>query len=487
MDGTAFSGAGASTKEHARGRWRHDLLSLFQRRRSLLLHSLEALVPMLCVPLVSWLWHRLGPILSLQAIEAGTAGWAQALSLFIPFVMHAFAPVRSSTSRLRPGTVALRYAGFAALALVSLWLLGARAWTVYAWLLLWLVVGYASVVLLQLATLRSVQRESVAIIGAGPTADRLVDEITRRSRRRVRIIGVFDDRAERCHGSLRRKGSVPRLIELGGRYAIDWVVIAMPDTTERRVQQLLQKLKSLSVRVAWSPSPAQLTTIPRTQLKYIAGALPVAVLAEPPIRHWGAAAKALEDYLLGGLLTLTLLPLMLVIALAIRIESPGPVLFRQRRHAWNNGEFDVLKFRSMRWVPHGAGRAPLRQTRRDDERITRLGRFLRRSSLDELPQLFNVLRGEMSLVGPRPHAVNMRTEDRLCEDIVETYAHRHRVKPGVTGWAQVNGFRGATHTAEQLRKRVELDLDYIERWSIWLDLKILLLTVWTVIRGRNAY
>ena len=487
MDGTAFSGADASTKDHARGRWRHDLLSLLQRRRSVLLRLFEALAPMLCVPVACWLWRSIGSSFWLRAIDAGTTEWAQAISLFVPFVMHSFTPLRPSPRELRPRDVALRYSVFAALTLVSAWLLGARSLPVYAWLLLWLSVGYLSVVALHLAALRSAQRETVAIIGAGPAADRLVDEIRRHSRHGVRIIGVFDDRADRSNGTLRPKGSVPRLLELGRRYAIDWIVIAMPDTTERRIEQLLQKLKSLSVRVAWSPSQAQLKTIPRAKLKYIAGTFPVTVLAEPPIRRWGAAAKGLEDYLLGGLLALGLLPLMLAIALAIRIESPGPVLFRQRRHAWNNGEFDVLKFRSMRWAPRTGGQAPLDQTRRDDERITRLGRFLRRSSLDELPQLFNVLRGEMSLVGPRPHAVNMRTEDRPCEDIVETYAHRHRVKPGVTGWAQVNGFRGATHTVEQLRKRIELDLDYIERWSIWLDIKILLLTVWAVIRGRNAY
>ncbi len=218
----------------------------------------------------------------------------------------------------------------------------------------------------------------------------------------------------------------------------------------------------------------------------VADSVSVTLLADRPIKRWDAVVKAGVDLLIGGLITVLLLPLLAIIALAIRIDSPGPVIFKQRRHAQNNREFEIYKFRTMRWKVSAAAE-DLRQTSRRDERITSLGRFLRASSLDELPQLFNVLKGDMSLVGPRPHAVDMRTEGRLGHEITDLYPQRHRVKPGITGWSQVNGARGATDTVEQLRRRVTLDLHYIENWSLLLDLKILALTSREVIKGNNAY
>ncbi len=212
------------------------------------------------------------------------------------------------------------------------------------------------------------------------------------------------------------------------------------------------------------------------------------LLADRPIRKWDAVIKKAEDMILGSLITLMLLPILLIVAILIKIDSPGPIFFRQRRHAWNNSEFFIYKFRTMRWEPNsGATAGVIQQTLRSDPRITKLGNILRKTSIDELPQLINVLQGDMSLVGPRPHAVNMRTEERLGHEIVDTYAHRHRVKPGITGWSQVNGSRGATDTVEQLRRRVELDLHYVENWSLWLDIKILFMTFVTVLRGDNAY
>jgi lipopolysaccharide/colanic/teichoic acid biosynthesis glycosyltransferase len=190
---------------------------------------------------------------------------------------------------------------------------------------------------------------------------------------------------------------------------------------------------------------------------------------------------------LAAIMIIVLLPLFAVLAVAVRLNSPGPVIFKQWRHGWNNSQFKIWKFRTMTWEGELRGNG-LIQTKREDPRVTRVGKFLRQSSLDELPQLFNVLRGEMSLVGPRPHMVVMRTEDLLGEDIIAEYSHRHRVKPGITGWAQVNGMRGATHRVEQMRKRVELDLYYIENWSIVFDIKILLMTPFKLLFDRsNAY
>ncbi|MBI3517663.1 MAG: exopolysaccharide biosynthesis polyprenyl glycosylphosphotransferase, partial [Proteobacteria bacterium] len=208
-------------------------------------------------------------------------------------------------------------------------------------------------------------------------------------------------------------------------------------------------------------------------------------VVDRPLSHWRYVAKLLEDRILAAIALVLLSPVLAAIALAIRLDSPGPVLFRQKRHGFNNTEFQVYKFRSMKVEQSDALGA--RQAARNDTRITKLGAFLRKSSLDELPQLFNVLRGDMSIVGPRPHPIGMRTGNRLCEDIVDEYAHRHRVRPGITGWAQVKGFRGATETPTQLQRRVELDLHYIDHWSIVFDLKIILLTAFAVLRRENAF
>ncbi len=212
--------------------------------------------------------------------------------------------------------------------------------------------------------------------------------------------------------------------------------------------------------------------------------LPLLRVAERPMPAWGGLAKHSVDKALAGTAVLLLSPLLLAIAAAVRLDSAGPAIFRQERDGWNGRSFTVLKFRTMRAAPAAGS---LLQTVKGDPRCTRLGRFLRRSSLDELPQLFNVLRGDMSLVGPRPHALGMRTEDRLGHEIIAEYAQRHRVRPGLTGLAQVSGLRGATHTAAQLRARVECDLDYIERWSFLLDLRILAMTAVKVFSSAGAF
>jgi exopolysaccharide biosynthesis polyprenyl glycosylphosphotransferase len=247
---------------------------------------------------------------------------------------------------------------------------------------------------------------------------------------------------------------------------------------------MVQRLKALSVPIALCPQHIELAA-PSLPIGYLANSVPVSLLADRPIQRWDAVVKGAEDLIIGGIITISLLPVLALIALAIRLDGPGPIIFKQRRHALNNREFDVYKFRTMRWSDPVID--SLRQTSRNDSRITRIGRLLRSSSLDELPQLFNVLKGEMSLVGPRPHAVDMRTEERLGHEITDMYAHRHRVKPGITGWSQVNGARGATDTTAQLQRRVELDLHYIANWSLLLDLRILALTARVVIGRTNAY
>lgn len=329
--------------------------------------------------------------------------------------------------------------------------------------------------------------EVIAIVGAGPGADTLVQTLQQTRPETVELLGVFDDITMGPeHSAVKLTGTLAQLIELSKTRKIDWILLTLPPTVEPRLLSMIQRLKALSVPIGLCPQHGGLMLAHRDKIDYAGGGVAVSVLADRPIKRWDAVIKCVEDYLIGGIITLLLLPLLALIALAIKLDSPGPIIFKQRRHAFNNHEFNIYKFRTMRWNP-AAATENLKQTSRHDERITRLGRFLRSSSLDELPQLFNVLNGRMSLVGPRPHAINMRTEDQLGHEIIDQYVHRHRVKPGITGWSQVNGARGATHTTAQLRRRVELDLHYIENWSLLLDLKILALTCLEVFKRTNAY
>lgn len=364
------------------------------------------------------------------------------------------------------------------------------------WLTLWFITSLLLTSLTRIAAAHYVSRlqhqgaltEVIAVVGAGPLADRVVRTLRQTRPQTMELLGIFDDKSSRAtHDGIKPTGTLAQLLELGKTRKIDWILLTLPPTAEQRVLSLVQRLKTLAVPIGLCPQHLELVgSGPYRSIDYVGGSVPVSLLADRPIKRWDAVLKALEDYVIGAIITLLLLPVLAIIALAIKIDSPGPVIFKQRRHAFNNHEFDIYKFRSMRWNPTPAA-GTLQQTSRDDPRFTKLGRFLRATSLDELPQLFNVLKGDMSLVGPRPHAVNMRTEDRLGHEITDRYAHRHRVKPGMTGWSQVNGSRGATETTAQLRRRVELDLYYIENWSLLLDIKILVLTCREVVKRTNAY
>ncbi len=376
----------------------------------------------------------------------------------------------------------------------------------HTWVAIWLVTSLALTSLTRFAVATYLQTlkykgaltESIALVGAGSLAQRLSQHL-RRTNADVDILGIFADRADGADAadgidggntsgndtSIWPVSSVDALIKLSRARRVDWILVALPEADEAQLQSIVQRLKPLSIPIALCPQHLELR-MPCKLVDYVANGMPVILLADRPIKRWNAALKAAEDVILGSLIAIALVPVFALIALAIKLESPGPIIFKQRRHTFNNGEFDIYKFRTMRWNPAAVG-AALQQTSRNDHRVTRLGRFLRASSLDELPQLFNVLKGEMSLVGPRPHAVNMRTEDRLGCEITDQYPHRHRVEPGMTGWSQVNGARGATRTTAELQRRIDLDLYYIENWSIGLDLKILLMTCREVLKRTNAY
>jgi exopolysaccharide biosynthesis polyprenyl glycosylphosphotransferase len=213
--------------------------------------------------------------------------------------------------------------------------------------------------------------------------------------------------------------------------------------------------------------------------------IPMINLLRKPVSGWGAVLKRAMDITLTGIFLLAAAPLMGLIALLIKLDSRGPVFFQQKRYGFQNEIINVLKFRTM-YVDCADANAE-KLTTRNDPRVTRIGAWLRRFSLDEVPQLLNVLRGDMSLVGPRPHALKAKAGGILYEDVTDAYGHRIRVKPGLTGWAQVNGWRGNTETEEDLKKRVEYDLSYIDNWSISMDLRILLMTFWIVFKGENSY
>lgn len=362
------------------------------------------------------------------------------------------------------------------------------------WLIIWFCLSLLLTSLTRLLAVRYIRHlqrqglltEVIAVVGNGPVADRLVQALRQTRPESIKLLGIFDDKIIGArHSTMQTAGNLEQLIELGKTRKIDLILLTLPSTAEQRVLAIVQRLKTLSVPIGLCP-PHIGMTVPCRTIEYAGNNVPVTMLSDRPIKRWNAVLKAMEDFLLGGIITLLLLPVLAIIVLAIKLDSPGPVIFKQRRHAFNNREFDIYKFRTMRWNPKDET-GKLQQTSRHDNRVTRVGRLLRSSSLDELPQLFNVLKGEMSLVGPRPHAVNMRTEDQLGHEITDMYAHRHRVKPGITGWSQVNGARGATDTTAQLLRRVQLDLHYIENWSLLLDLKILVMTFREVMKRTNAY
>ena len=333
---------------------------------------------------------------------------------------------------------------------------------------------------------RGALTQAIAIIGAGRVADRLVQVLQHSHGETVELLGVFDDKIKNApNSSIKAIGNLAQLLELGKTRKIDWILLTLPPTAEQRVLEIVQRLKGLSVPIGLCPQHIGLT-VPYDIIDFVGDTVPVNLLVDRPIKRWNAVVKTMEDLTIGGIIMLFALPVMAIIALAIKIDSRGPVFYKQKRHALNNQEFYIYKFRSMRWNPTPAP-DNLIQTSRNDDRITRVGRFLRATSLDEIPQLFNVMKGDMSLVGPRPHAINMRTEERLGHELTATYAHRHRVKPGLTGWAQVNGARGATDNSAQLYRRVRLDLEYIENWSVLLDVKILFMTFGVVVKMTNAF
>ncbi|MEM7043020.1 MAG: undecaprenyl-phosphate glucose phosphotransferase [Pseudomonadota bacterium] len=330
-------------------------------------------------------------------------------------------------------------------------------------------------------------RRRLAIVGATEQAARLLESLSdNEAPDNFDLIGIFDDRVFEDPSdpfAMMVRGSLFELKQLCRKEPIDAIVIAMPSSDSRRIADTVERLMEVPADIFLGPDLAhfELTHRSGTHL----GPVPVTSLTRLPMRDWAGIAKWLEDKIIVLAAAIFLAPLLLLTAVLIKLDSPGPVLFRQRRFGFNNVAFDVYKFRTMH-VDKGDPTG-VRQTSRHDDRITRVGRFLRKTSIDELPQLINVWIGNMSIVGPRAHPVGMMVKNQPYQEIVRHYAARHRVKPGITGLAQVNGNRGEVTTREKAEKRVHFDLFYIENWSIWLDLSIILRTAIRLPFDRSAY
>jgi Undecaprenyl-phosphate glucose phosphotransferase len=325
------------------------------------------------------------------------------------------------------------------------------------------------------------------IVGGGQNAEALIRSIERQPYNDIRICGIFDDRDNRRSPPIvagyPKLGTIDELITFARIARIDMLIVSLPITAEKRVLSMLKKLWVLPVDVRLSAHSHELQFRPRSY-SYI-GAVPMLDIFDKPITDWDSVAKRIFDIVFSLIGIVVFSPVMIATAIAIKLDSKGPVLFKQKRHGFNNEEIEVYKFRSM--FADQSDPTAVKAVTKGDPRVTRVGRIIRKTSIDELPQFFNSLFGSLSLVGPRPHAVAAKTHNLLYTEVVDGYFARHRVKPGVTGWAQINGWRGEMDTDEKVRKRTEFDLYYIENWSLLFDLKILFLTPIRLLKSENAY
>ena len=325
------------------------------------------------------------------------------------------------------------------------------------------------------------------LVGGGERASALFDAIKASHNVDIKVVGVFDDRDDNRSpatlGSLAKLGTVTQLIDFVRRTRVDMLIVTIPMAAEERLLQIMQKLWVLPVDIRLSAYAQKMHFRPRAY-SYI-GNVPFMDVFDKPLGDWGVLIKAIEDRVVATLAIVLLAPVMAAVAVAVRLESKGPALFKQKRYGFNNELIEVYKFRSMYHQMSDADATKL--VSKGDARVTKVGRFIRKTSLDELPQLFNVLKGDLSLVGPRPHATKAKAADQLYNDVVDGYFARHKVKPGITGWAQINGWRGETDTTEKLQRRVEHDLYYIENWSLAFDLAILIKTPYSLFKSESAY
>ena len=324
-------------------------------------------------------------------------------------------------------------------------------------------------------------KRSIAIVGTGAQTQRLLAMFNQVKHRPIEVHGVFSPDSNGTASNGDQHPNLDALVKKTRDGLIDDIIIALPWHQDNQIMCIMSKLRDLPVNVYLGSDLIGFRTQFQSAPSHF-GSLPVFQVIGKPMSGWDSVIKAIEDYVLGSLIVILISPVLALIAVAVWFDSGHPVLFRQKRLGFNNEVFEVFKFRTMRSQPQPSTSTV--QATKDDPRITRLGHFLRRWSLDELPQLFNVLNGTMSLIGPRPHALDHN--DQFAER-TENYFSRHRVKPGMTGLAQVKGFRGPTDTDEKLEGRIRNDIFYAENWSLSLDIQILARTVVVCLFGKNAY
>lgn len=325
------------------------------------------------------------------------------------------------------------------------------------------------------------------IVGFSDLSRKLTFQFKKNPLLRVGCLGFFDDRSPggRFLGAKERRsevllGNIAAVTEFVKTHNVQHIYIALPMSAQPRVQALLDNLRrDTTASIYFVPDILSFDLI-QANINVVNG-IPIVAVCESPFVGINSTIKRISDVVLSTLILLLIAPLMLVIAIGIKLSSSGPVLFKQRRYGVDGKEIVVYKFRSMTVMEDGE---QVDQATRNDPRITRFGAFLRKTSLDELPQFINVLQGHMSIVGPRPHAIS---HNEIYRNLIKGYMVRHKVKPGITGWAQVNGFRGETDTEEKMQRRIDYDLDYLRNWSLFLDLLIIFKTIRVVIKDQNAY
>ncbi|TCP06346.1 undecaprenyl-phosphate glucose phosphotransferase [Caldimonas thermodepolymerans] len=355
-----------------------------------------------------------------------------------------------------------------------------------AWAVLTPVVQLAAVVvgreIVKMHARRPEARRSAIVVGAGPLGVKVSRALQGHEGFGIDFVGFFDDRTDmRVHPDASDKvlGRLGEVSSYVMQHGIKEVYITLPLTTQPRIKALLESLQETTASLFFVPDVFGISII-QGRLQDVNG-VPVVGILETPFTGTNALVKRITDIVLSTLILVLISPLMLLIAIGVKLSSPGPVIFKQKRNGLDGEEITVYKFRTMRTMDNGP---VIKQATRDDPRVTRFGAFLRRTSLDELPQFFNVLQGRMSIVGPRPHAVAHNEQYRK---MIKAYMVRHKVKPGITGWAQVNGHRGETDTIEKMEARVEYDLEYLRNWSLGLDLLIIARTARLMLFDRHAY
>jgi len=355
------------------------------------------------------------------------------------------------------------------------------AWIIATPPLLFVAHRLIPVILPWLLATEGLQRTAV-IAGANETGCRLAERIGASPLLGIRVAGFFDDRAAgriEAMGGSATLGSLSRLAEYVKAHRIDLIYVALPMASQPRILRLLEELHDTTASIYFAPD-IHLIDLIQARVDTVGG-LPVIAVCESPFYGASGLIKRVSDIVLASAILALISPFMLAIAIGVKVSSPGPVLFKQRRYGLDGREIVVYKFRTMRVLEDGN---VIRQATRDDPRVTRFGVFLRACSLDEFPQFINVLQGRMSVVGPRPHAI---AHNEMYRKLIRRYMIRHKVKPGITGLAQVNGLRGETSSLDSMQMRIEYDLAYLRSWSLLLDLQIVLKTIFVVLRQQNAY